>query len=841
MNSKNQYNVYFHKYHCNFLKNDIEKESDMLIKKLMKFKYFIFIALFCTEFAIYGNAQVLDVPEIFQEESNWCWAACSQAILSYYKTNLTQCTIVNWARQEANWGNDDCCTNPNGAICNQPNSMYGAGGSIQDILENWGHNSYGYFFALAKSTIESEIIAKRPFVIGWKWNTGDGHVLVGRGMIGDNLYYMDPGVGRGYNIADYDWVVSGGNHKWTHSLQIEAGVDAALVLDRSGSMGASNYMEPAKSAAKTFVGFMQTGDNVAVVSFNDLARVDFPMTRIVSDATKTSAQIAINGITSFGSTSMGAGIQAGQGELNKGDTNKHQAMVFLSDGLNTADPDAYDVLPSIPDNTDIYTVALGAESDESTLQDIARQTGGTYTYAPDARDLQALYLFIRTGVTNEQVFATYKSRIWQGLTEYFDTFIDALTRTITFSVTFEGSDVDLELRTPGGTTIDPAKAASDPSITYTEGATYDFYTISSPEPGQWTLIIKGVDVPSAEDYSALVFGASNLKMNTSFGSDTYYAGDKILVKADLKENGQPITGANVSADIQGPSTSYSARQKLTAEHSNELNNVNSINSDQNLMRTLDAMNLYDDGRHGDGSANDGIYANYYQNTTIDGSYNFTINASGTASLGGQFNRIGMMSIFVGPAVAPTWIKVTSPNGGEVYEVGDYCHINWESDRYTGRVRIDISTTGGQTWWDITKGYLTPNDGAYRYTTVLDNVSDHCLFRVVSDLDPSVMDKSDGEFRIINPDPESYEYIAYKIPAQYSAPVIDGMFNEIFWDHTPEDSLLKGGAPNVWGSDWTDWNDNLVTWKALWSDQSNKLYVAIKIKDNVRGAFDNSSP
>ncbi len=194
----------------------------------------------------------------------------------------------------------------------------------------------------------------------------------------------------------------------------------------------------------------------------------------------------------------------------------------------------------------------------------------------------------------------------------------------------------------------------------------------------------------------------------------------------------------------------------------------------------------------------------------------------------------------GPAI-PQYLKLITPNGGETWEVDKNYSIKWESDYYTGKVRLDISTTGGKTWWDITKGYLTPNDGSYRYTPELNNVSDHCLFRVVSDLDPSVMDRSDGEFRIINPDPDSYEYIAYKIPAQYSTPIVDGNINEIFWDYAPEDSLLKGGDPDVWGSDWTDWNDNLVTWKTLWSDQSNKLYVAIKIKDNVRGAFDNSSP
>jgi len=45
-----------------------------------------------------------------------------------------------------------------------------------------------------------------------------GHFLVGRGIDGSTVHYMDPG--NGYQTGDYSWVVSGGTHTWTHSLQI---------------------------------------------------------------------------------------------------------------------------------------------------------------------------------------------------------------------------------------------------------------------------------------------------------------------------------------------------------------------------------------------------------------------------------------------------------------------------------------------------------------------------------------------------------------------------------------------------------------------------------------------
>ena len=118
------------------------------------------------------KATVLTVPEVIQEQTQWCWSATSQAVFAYYGTNLTQCQIANWTRQQAGWGNDDCCTNPGGAICNQPNWMYGASGSIEDILSNWGISCQTYSRALTQAEVETEIAHCRPFYIRWGWSTG---------------------------------------------------------------------------------------------------------------------------------------------------------------------------------------------------------------------------------------------------------------------------------------------------------------------------------------------------------------------------------------------------------------------------------------------------------------------------------------------------------------------------------------------------------------------------------------------------------------------------------------------------------------------------------------------
>lgn len=610
---------------------------------------------------------------------------------SYKDGNLTEDEMKSWGAGKLNileayktmvGYTDIACLFPFVTVYNNLNIR---GLPIQKVDQNW----YGYYKQkLTNGAIVSSSPYTEAFWIGEgifnKWVEPDIFDAIGAPTSSE---YLDQ-TNNNYATVNFE----NGQIYWDGSIAHvifyqQKAVDVALVLDRSGSMGSSGYMEPAKTAASTFVGFMQIGDNVAVASFDQSSSVNFPLTTIVSEATKTSAQNAISAISIGGATSIGTGIQAGQGELDKGNTQNHQGMVLLSDGKENSSPKVADVLPTIPENTDIYTIALGSNSDESLLQDIANQTGGEYYYAPNSNDLQALYLLIRSRITGEQLMASFQGTISQGAVEQHNAFVDASTQRATFSVTFEGSDVDLELRTPSGSTINPSVAASDPNIAYSEGSTYDYYTIESPESGQWTLIVIGTDLPTPENYTASIFGSSDLKMKTYFGKDNYVVGQPILINAQLTENGQPITGATVTADVVGPSSSFSLRFHSRNQNDDcEENNNKSINrteeqefntlTNQDFLAQTVTISLYDDGTHGDGAANDGIYANYYTNTSIDGSYTFTINASGTAPIGGQFNRFDVLSTFVSAQGGLVISNLSPTNYESAYlNVGDEYYID----------------------------------------------------------------------------------------------------------------------------------------------------------------------
>jgi hypothetical protein len=59
------------------------------------------------------------------------------------------------------------------------------------------------------------------------------------------------------------------------------------------------------------------------------------------------------------------------------------------------------------------------------------------------------------------------------------------------------------------------------------------------------------------------------------------------------------------------------------------------------------------------------------------------------------------------------IRVTSPNGREVWDIGSVQTIRWTSTGITGNVRIDLSRDGGSTWTTIISS--TPNDGSEQWT------------------------------------------------------------------------------------------------------------------------------
>jgi len=246
----------------------------------MKTRFSFFIVL--SFLTLHCNCQVLNIPEVIQENDEWCWAGVSKSVLDYYGYPLNQCEIAEYARQVVTWtsyGTADCCINPN-VGCNYWNYNWGSDGSIQDILIHFGNiQNYGSSAALTLNQIGTQILAGRPFIVRWGWSDGGGHFVVGHGKINNDIYYMDPWFGEGLHISTYNWLVNDGNHTWTHTNIISTNLN---IQDLNANQKVSIYPNPVKDflsvgteidSKKVFI-YSQLGQLVESHSMENKATID---------------------------------------------------------------------------------------------------------------------------------------------------------------------------------------------------------------------------------------------------------------------------------------------------------------------------------------------------------------------------------------------------------------------------------------------------------------------------------------------------------------------------------------------------------------------------------------
>lgn len=444
-------------------------------------------------------------------------------------------------------------------------------------------------------------------------------------------------------------------------------VDVVLVLDRSGSMGYSGYMEPAKDAAKQFVDLMHDNDQIGVVSFREYATVNYGLTIIVpGGSVKDDTKSAINGIYSYGRTSIGDGMQHAQGELtSKGQATHPWAIVLLSDGYENEPPYVADVLPDIKTTKMVvHTIALGPNSDEALLVDTAAQTGGTYNMAPTVQQLQGVYNTIAGAVSNQQTLIIKTGTAQSGVTDEVSVSVDSTVYEATFSIAWSNSanTIDLMLETPHGAIIDPTEAASNPNVEFVSGSTYQYYRVHAPTlvAGDWKMKVTGGTISSSseeivatadrEPYTAMVTGRSNLTLRSYLSQDSYLTTDDVKIIASLSDNA-PIIGVMVTADVQMPSSSTSqlGSQEWIEANGDTMPDPAVVSELQGLAsQASSTLMLYDDGAHGDGQANDGVYANTLSgpNTQVKGTYVFRVTAWGISNFGETFTRYSENSAYV---------------------------------------------------------------------------------------------------------------------------------------------------------------------------------------------------
>jgi hypothetical protein len=104
-----------------------------------------------------------------------------------------------------------------------------------------------------------------------------------------------------------------------------------------------------------------------------------------------------------------------------------------------------------------------------------------------------------------------------------------------------------------------------------------------------------------------------MTLSVNADKNKYISGDPIKITASVNDS----TSGSLTA---APAYIHGATMQVTVE-------------DPALAQST--FDLYDDGLHNDGAADDGIYANTFAETALGGSYNFNVHVSGNNNRDGS--------------------------------------------------------------------------------------------------------------------------------------------------------------------------------------------------------------
>nr|NIO82508.1 hypothetical protein [Candidatus Aminicenantes bacterium]NIQ68369.1 hypothetical protein [Candidatus Aminicenantes bacterium]NIT24412.1 hypothetical protein [Candidatus Aminicenantes bacterium] len=190
----------------------------------------------------------------------------------------------------------------------------------------------------------------------------------------------------------------------------------------------------------------------------------------------------------------------------------------------------------------------------------------------------------------------------------------------------------------------------------------------------------------------------------------------------------------------------------------------------------------------------------------------------TRSQPGVFNGNTLDSEYSNEVSDTTYfaITVTSPNGGEQWQMGSQQTITWSSEGGGGNVMIEYSINGDRTWKKITAS--TENDGSYNWL-IPNQPSDNCLIRVSgNDVDEGSSDTSDNVFSIVSLVPGSIIVRSPNGGESWTA----GSSQEIKWNSTGDINHVTIKYST----------DNGTTWKTITQNTSNDGSFNWTVPDTV---------
>ncbi len=172
-------------------------------------------------------------------------------------------------------------------------------------------------------------------------------------------------------------------------------LNLVLVIDHSGSMGASDKMSRVKASLHTLLGKLRSDDIVSIIIFDDTAETLVPASRIGNGY---ELNRAIDSIQPDGSTNIHAGLMLGYKEalknFRKDATNR---VILLTDGIanqGVVDPKqiAAESSEFNGQGIDLSTIGVGLDLNNDLLRTLATTGHGLYHFVSDEKDIEKVFV-----------------------------------------------------------------------------------------------------------------------------------------------------------------------------------------------------------------------------------------------------------------------------------------------------------------------------------------------------------------------------------------------------------------------------------------------------------------
>jgi hypothetical protein len=251
-----------------------------------------------------------------------------------------------------------------------------------------------------------------------------------------------------------------------------------------------------------------------------------------------------------------------------------------------------------------------------------------------------------------------------------------------------------------GATLTP-ESLSD-GVKYSEGSTYQMYSVApgflAAHLGTWKLVIDGSTLPpqTRQITSYLVGGPSELQINqdSPLKVKRLFTGDSLLLAFHVSARGAVVPNAKMKVEIKMPAESagnWFARNTLTKEELQRVRNrqfpghVEDSSKKSHYLRftkqvkgpdrTVETLELFDDGTHGDQTSGDGIFSNSLRNIKTPGLYSVQLLVEGETPGGSRFTRELTQNFLVEPKIEANWTAssldvrlVTKTKAGALYQL-----------------------------------------------------------------------------------------------------------------------------------------------------------------------------